>query len=239
MQFTINTVDKPYLEKAMREESALAKEVISVLALLMNEAFDPSKGIRWADLPKELHKDLDFGSLVRGVLRGSMDLKDISPDAFDALKVEVHPLAMLQPRKNYLEGGMRYHNWRNHFKLDEGTPVSEETVSNIFRKMLQHIRFVKIDQLRQALESHQIAAHRGLGDVQIEKLPFVPALRYQKKQFDDLHVGKFLEQYGLFDCGSIGFDETKCLACASDDLKLLGNHMGCMSCNAGYVRVDR
>ena len=239
MIFQINTADKPFLEKAMKEEPALAKEVISTLAALMNEAFDTDKGIRWIDLAKELHKDLDFGSLIRGILKGSMDLKDISPDAFDALKVEVHPLAMLQPRKNYLEGGMRYHNWRNHFKLDEGTPVNEETVSTIFRKMLQHIRFVKIDQLRQALESNQIAAHRGLGDEQVRKLPFFPALRYQKHQFDDLHVGKFLEQYGLFDCGAIGADEEMCPACGVDSLQSLGNHSGCMSCNAGFVKADR
>lgn len=238
MKFTIGTDDKPNLEKAMKENPEQAKEVISVFVSLMEEAFSRDKGVTWAELPKQLHKDLDFGSLVRGVLRGSLDLKDISPESFDALKVEIHPLAMLQPRKNYLDGSMRYTNWRNHFSLPDDAQVNEKTVADIFRKLLRYGRFVKIDELRKALEANQIAVHRGLGDVQMEKLPFTPALRYQREHFGELHVGKFMDEVGFFDCGTIGkgFEGPVCPACGHDSLDRIEDYALCLDCNAGFIK---
>lgn len=238
MEFTITLDDKPKLTKALQENPALVREVIGTFVWLMEDAFDESNGIRWADLPKQFDPSLTFNDLIRGILHGSLDLKGINPDAYDALKVEVHPLSMLQPRKNYLDGGVRYTNWRNHFRLPAEVAVNEDTIAKIFRTMLRHNRFIKIEQLRQHLEANQVVTYRGLGDAQMEKLPFYPALQYQKKLFGDLGVGKFYENVGFFDCGEVAIDETNCPACLHDDLKHVGGFKVCEACNAGYRKIS-
>jgi len=235
--FKIRLDDKPKLTKALQENPELAREVINTFVWLMEDAFDESNGIRWADLPKLFDPNLTFRDLIRGILHGSLDLKEINPDAYDALKVEVHPLGMLQPRPNYLDGGMRYVNWRSHFKLPADTAVNEETIARIFRTILRHTRYVKIEQLRKFLEANQVATYRGLGDEQVMKLPFYPALRYQQRMFGDLHVGKFYDDVGFFDCGDIAADETNCPACMHEGLQHVGGFKVCLSCNAGYRKV--
>lgn len=229
MKINIDTSDKPLLESLLKTDREAAKEIISTFTALMEEAI--AKG--WAKLAKDIHKDLKFGELVRGVLRGSLDLKDINPDAFDALGVEVHPLAILSPRKNYLEGGLRYTDWRGHFGLPEGTIMSEETVADIFRNMLRYTKYVKVKQLAQALENNQLATFRGLGDRNVELLPMVPALRYQRAKFGELQVGKLLEDNGFLECGEI-VDVSKCPACKREPLTVVGSYHCCYACNSGF-----
>lgn len=226
---SINLDDKPLLAKALKEDRALAIEVIGTFTALMEEAL--AKG--WTKFPKEFHRDLKFGDLIRGVLRGSLDLKDINPDAYDTLDIEVHPLAMLSPRKNYLEGGMRYFDWRGHFGLPEDTVVSEETVADIFRKMLRYTKYVRVKQLAQALETNQLATFRGIGDRNVELLPMMPAIRYQKEKFGDLYAGKLFDDNGFLDCGEIT-DVSYCPACKRTPLKVVGSYHCCYACNAGY-----
>lgn len=238
-EFKISLNDKPNMTKALQENPALVKEVIQTFVGLMEDSFDESNGIRWADLPKQFDLSLTFKDLIRGILHGSLDLKGINPDAYDALKVEVHPLAMLQPRKNYLDGSVRYTNWRNHFRLSPDTAVNEDTIAQIYRTMLRHMKYIKIDQLRTFLEANQVVTYRGLGDAQMEKLPFYPAMRYQREHFGDLHVGKFFNDNGSFDCGDIESEDEICPACdAIQPLAHVGKYKVCMACNAGYRKSE-
>ena len=230
---SINLDDKPLLAKALKEDRALAIEVIGTFTALMEEALEKN----WHKLPKEFHRDLKFGDIIRGVLRGSLDLKDINPDAFDTLDIEVHPLAMLSPRKNYLEGGLRYYAWREHFQLPEGTVVSEETIAEIFRKMLRYTKYVKIKQLAQALESNQLATFRGIGDRNVELLPMMPAIRYQKEKFGDLYAGKLLDDNGFLDGGEV-VDVSHCPACKRTPLTVIGSYHCCYACNLGVKEKE-
>jgi hypothetical protein len=233
-KFTIHLTDKPAISKLLEENPKLGKEVIGLFVSLIEES--AQKG--WATLPGEFHKDLSFSDLVRGILRGSLDLPDINPDAYDALKAEVHPLALLSPRKNYLDGGVKLYNWRNHFKLPEGTTVSEETVASIFRKLLRYGKYIKIEELAKALEANQLTTFRGLGERSVELLPMVPALRYQQRTKGDLAVGKFFDEIGFLDCGIIPEDFKEfemCPACEHPSLTMLGHHAVCLNCNAGFV----
>lgn len=234
MKFSIDTTDKPHLERAMKENPKLAQEVIGTFVSLMEESFDGSKGLPWTKIPAELHRDLTFNDLIHGILRGSLDLRAMNPDAFDALKIEVHPLSMLSPRKNWIDGSMRRYNWRGHFKMPEEAEITEETISNIFRKLLRYAKYIKVDDLYKAMEANQLTTFRGLGERSVALLPMVPALRYQKARFGDLHVGKFYDDIGFLDCGDLGEPKTHCPACTHPDLTVLGEYTGCLNCNAGF-----
>lgn len=232
--FNIKLGDKPHLSKALQETPQAAKEVIQAFVGLMEEAFDPVKGITWADLGKKLHPSLSFGQLVRGVLRGALDVKEINPEAYDVFFEEVHPLSMLSNRPDPL-GGTRYANWRKHFALPEATEINEDTVSQIIRKVLRYSRYLDVPTLYKYLDANQIVAYRGLGEENVRKLPFYPALIYQQKNMGALHVGTFLDDIGFFDCGAISIDEQACPACGHlDTLHQYGKYTGCASCNAGY-----
>lgn len=241
MEIKLNVDEsKPNLLKVMHENPALAKEVIGTFVQLMEESFSPDKGISWSELPKKLHKELTFQALIRGVLRGALDVQAMNPEAYDALQVEVHPLAMLSPRKNYLSGGMTVYNWRDHFKMPADTQVSEETVAQLIRKTLRYARYIKMEELHNALEYNQIATYRGMGDDQIAKLPMYPALRYQLK-IGALHVGKFFDDIGFLDCGTyeIGIDEDPiCQACGHEGVQDIGKYQVCLNCNAGYRKEE-
>jgi hypothetical protein len=230
--FTIRLDDKPNLTKALQTNPALAKQVIATFVSLMEESFDDSKGITWADLPQQLHQDLTFSDLVKGTLRGVLDTKKMNPITFDALQVEVHPLSILSPRKNYVDGVMKYYQWREHFKLPSDAYVSGELVEEILRKLLRYAKVLNIETLQRHIEANQITTYRGLGDEQVKKLPYYPALRYQRETFGDLHVGKFYDDVGFFDCGTS--DKDFCVACNRYDLQQIGKYKVCLSCNAGY-----
>lgn len=238
LTFKITLEDKPHLAKAFAEEKGLAGQIVRTFTMLMDEAFNPDNAIRWADLPKKLHKDLDFAALIGGILHGALDLKEMNPDAYEALKEEVHPLSMLQSRKNYLDGGMKSVNWRAHFRLPEESVVNQDTVTQIIRNLLRYSKYVKIEDLRVAMEANQIATYRGLGEVEIAKLPFLPAIRYQQKKFGDLHAGVMLPETGFFDCGPLEHDGPECPACKRQSLQALTETItACPDCNAGFTEA--
>lgn len=232
----MDTSDKPNLDALCKANPKLAKEVIETFVSLMEESCDPSKGIAWVDLPKKFSDQLSFRELLFGVLRGSLDLKGINPDAFDAIKEEVHPLSMLMPRRDYLNGGVRRYNWRNHFKLSSDATISEETIADIFRKLLRYYKYVKVDDLAWAMINNQVKTFEGLGERNIQTLPFIPALRYQSAKFGDLHVGKFFDDVGALDCG-MWVDTDECPACQapSEDMWVTGKYHICQNCNAGFI----
>jgi hypothetical protein len=238
VKIPLNLTDKPHLLNAIKTDKVLAKEVMETFAELMNEAFDPEKGIAWAYLPKKFNEGLTFRDLIKGILRGSLDLKSINPDAYDAIKEEVHPLSMLTPRWNYLENKFSYTNWRSHFRQPKDAVVDCETIANIFRKMLRYTKYVKIDELAWALVNKQIATFEGLGERNVENLPFVPALRYQQNLKGDLYVGTFLDDIGFFDCGSwLQGNDTQCPSCNHPEsiVSIGTKYKGCLDCNAGFV----
>lgn len=234
VDFKINVDDKPKLKQALAENPALAKEVIQTFVQMMEESFSESNGIRWADLPKELNDKLTFNDLIKGVLHGILSTKHINPDTFDVLKVEVHPLSILAPRKNYIDGGLKYYDWREIFKLEQSEPMDYNTISKILQKVMRYVKYLDVQTLAEHLQSNQIATYRGLGIEQVKRLPFYPALRYQQKTKGDLQVGKFYDDVGFFDCGDNEHDY--CLACNRYDLQNVGEYKVCLSCNAGYTK---
>lgn len=232
MSFTIKTDDKPKLDQLMRENPQAAKEIISTFVDLMEESLEQ----KWNELPQLFAgRDLSFRDMIKGILHGSLDLPEINPEAYDALKEEVHPLSMLAPRRDYLNGGTRTYNWRNHFRLPKDATVDQDTVAAIFRKLLRYYKYVKVDDLAYALINNQITTFKSMN--QAENLPFYPALRYQQQRFGDLHVGMFLVDIGAFDCGTDTKSE-ECLACGNpDDMWRIKDYKVCPRCNAGF-RID-
>jgi len=234
VDFKINVDDKPKLKQALAENPALAKEVIQTFVQMMEESFNSENGVRWADLAKELNEKLSFNDLIKGVLHGILSTKQINPDTFDVLKVEVHPLSILAPRKNYIDGGLKYYNWRDIFKLEANEPIDSNTISKILQKIMRYAKYLDVQTLAEHLQSNQIATYRGLGIEQVKRLPFYPALRYQQKIKGDLHVGKFLDEIGFFDCGEN--ENAYCVSCNRSDLYVIGDYRVCLSCNAGYTK---
>lgn len=231
MEFNIKTDNKPALEELLKTNKDAGVKLIKVFAELMEEAARE----RWYDLPQLFSRDLTLSDLVKGILHGVLNLPAINPDAYPVLKEEVHPLSMLSPRKNYLEGGIRYVDWRNHFRLPGDQQVNQQAIERIFRSMLRYYKFLDFEELAEAIDSNQIVAYRGLGERAIEHLPFIPALRYQKAMFGDLHVGKMYDEVGAFDCGLWTTDDTNdCAACQRPDTHKVGRYHICLACNAGF-----
>jgi hypothetical protein len=240
VEFKINTADKPKLEALMKSDSAKAKEIIGTFVSLIEESLDDSNAIPWVDLPEKFGGGLTFPQLIKGILHGALDLQNINPDLYDVLKEELHPLSMLTPRKDAMSGATRYHDWRNHFRLSPGTPVNQDAIESIFRKLLRYYKYVNIDDLAGALMYNQIATFKGMGDASVQKLPFFPALRYQKETQGELHVGKFIDSIGALDCGYFDeeWDDKTCPACKLETLKDLSIYSICLSCNAGFEHPD-
>lgn len=231
MEFKIKTDDKPNLDALLKADKKKALEVLSTFVELMEEAVREG----WHELPGQFSPDLSFKALVKGILHGSLDLRGINQDAYDVLKEEVHPLSMLAPRKNWLEGGVRYADWRKHFRLTPETEINQGTVEMIFRRLLRYYRYVDVEALAHALINRQVKTFEGLGERNVQNLPFMPALRYQQKHFGDLHVGKFFDNIGAFDCGILPqLEDSRCPACKSSAFEDTGEYRLCLSCNAGF-----
>lgn len=240
MEFKINTSDKPKLEALMKSNPAKAKEIIGTFVSLIEESLDDSNAIPWVDLPAKFGGGLTFPQLIKGILHGSLDLKNINPELYDVLKEEVHPLSMLTARKDALTGEVKYSDWRKQFQLPAGTPVNQATIETIFRKLLRYYKYVDIDDLAGAIMYNQIATFKGMGDHNVQVLPFFPALRYQKENMGELHVGTFIDDIGALDCGRWdgGIEHPHCPACVHHDIEDLGKYMLCLSCNAGFEKAE-
>ena len=239
MKFSIDTSDKPKLEALMKSDKVKAKEIINTFVSLIEESLDDSNAIPWVDLPEKFGGGLTFPQLIKGILHGSLDLKDLNPKAYDVFKEEVHPLSMLMPRKDDMSGEIRYHDWRNHFKMPPNTPVNQDTIEGIFRKLLRYYKYVKIEDLAGALMSNQIATHKGLGEPNVKVLPFYPALKYQEETKGELHVGMFIDDIGALDCGELSDGHAEsCPACITGMLEDVGKYMICPNCNAGFRKAE-
>jgi hypothetical protein len=235
MEFKIKTDDKPNLDRLLSDSATKkqAMEVISTFVELMDYACNPDNSIPWIDLPKKFSQELTFKELIHGILKGSLDLKDIDPEAYDVIKEEVHPLSMLTPRWNHLEDKMIYKNWRSHFRLPKDSQVNQETIAAIFRKLLRYYKYVNVESLASAIINNQVATFQSMDQAKL--LPFYPALRYQQETKGDLAVGKFLDEIGSLDCGTLhNPEDDQCPACKVDTLNRIGNFLVCPSCNGGW-----
>lgn len=239
-KFDIKLTDKPNLSAAMLENPKLASEVIGTFVALAEEAFDKNKGVTWAELPKQLHKDLTFSDLIRGILRGALDVKEMDREMFDTFKVEVHPLSILSARpSDYDPKLLKASNWRVHFKVDKDYKIGEELVSDIIRKMFAYTRWVPLNEFYEAFNTNALIAYRGKADLAVQNLPFIPALNYQQRMFSSLTVGKRLMDTGLFDCGTIDHEPDNCPVCKfpKESMFKYQDLHGCYNCNAGFREV--
>lgn len=233
------TIDesKPHLYDLYNKEPKRAAEVVGLFVQLMEEACSTEQsGIAWIDLPQLFDsRNLSLADLIKGVLHGALDVKQIDPENFDVWGEELHPLSMLSPRPNYLSMETINYDWRGHFRLPNDAKVNQQTIEDIFRKLLRYYKYVDVEQLAKALINNQVKTYEGLGERNIENLPFVPALRFQKFAFGDLHVGKFFDHIGFFDCGNwVDGDSLHCPACKREDITSVGTYKVCKSCNAGF-----
>jgi hypothetical protein len=106
--------------------------------------------------------------------------------------------------------------------------VSQESLEKIIRKMLYLVRWFDIDTVSKSLVSNQFPVIDGKD---IMKLPFQPALRYQKENLGELYVGKFLHEIGALNCGHIESNTHTCPACnigAYLKLKIIKSALGAM-----------
>lgn len=232
MEFGINLDDKPALSKLMKEDVDSFREVVGTFVNLMEVAAEKN----WIELPKAIHTSMSFNDVVTGVLNAVMTTKEIEPEAYTALESDIHPLSLLSDkRKNLIMGNEEEYDWKSHFALDSNE-VSRETIEHIIRKILYLVRWFDIESVSQALITQQfpvVDAH------DIKKLPFQPALMYQKENLGELYIGKFLHDIGAFNCGEIEEDIDECPACQIGKLQMVHNHKVCPRCNAGYILTPK
>lgn len=235
---------RPHLHAALNNAET-TKETLQLIGLFMDladEALDPEKGIRWVDLPGKFHKDLTFPDLLRGIIKGCLDVREINEENFDTLGADLHPLAMFTHKEITSSGGVKvnYNKWREHFQM-EGKP-NEESITMIIRNLMRYGRYVNFKLIFDNLKTDwQVnSLYRGLGAEHVKRLPFYPALKYQEKLYGELGgVGKMFDEIGSFDCGDLSNyegDET-CPACKVGRLwNIVGFHV-CDMCNAGFKNV--
>jgi len=231
--FNIKLDDKPYLNNLRRENIESFKTVVSTFVNLMEMAAEKD----WHKLPNAIHTSLSFSDIVSGVLNAVMTTKEIDPEAYSTLEYDLHPLALISDkRKNIITNESEPYNWMAHFSMDTNE-VSKESLEKIIRKMLYLVRWFDIDTVSKSLVSNQFPV---IDAKDIMKLPFQPALQYQKEHLGELYVGKFFHDIGALNCGTLDSDPNNhCRACKVGELKHIGigeNHYQvCSRCNAGFI----
>lgn len=225
-QFIIKLDDKPHLTKLKETDVEAFKTIVGTFVRLMETAAEK----KWYDLPKAIHSSLSFEDIVTAILNGTMTTQELNPEAYAVFENDLHPLALLSDqRKNIITGEQGYTDWRTHFALDSDT-ISRETVERIIRKILYLVRWFDVERISEQLLASQFPV---IDEKDIQKLPFQPALKYQK-ELGELHVGKFFHDVGAFNCGEVDKDVDNCLACKVGELKPIHNYKVCPRCNAGF-----
>lgn len=101
--------------------------------------------------------------------------------------------------------------------------------------MLYLVRWFDVESVSKSLLTNTFPV---VDDKDIRKLPFQPALMYQKNHLGDLYIGKFFHDIGAFNCGKIERGTHTCPACNISKLVEVddeGKHNVCPRCNAGFV----
>lgn len=223
--------DKPNLKALAESDPAAFREILTASLKLAEEAADRSREIPWEKLPGMLHPELTFEGLLIGVMDGLLSAKELHGDMYEILKADLHPLSLLKPQR--VGGSIKYNHWRDHFAMPSNASVGPEAIADILRKLLYYARFIKIEDFGQAFIGKQMEVHKALPELSAEKLPFVPALRYQQANHGDLNVGRFWTEIGAFYGGIKDHPGPECPACHDIELKRLGAFQVCPTCNLG------
>jgi hypothetical protein len=228
--FNIKLDDKPNLNNMSKNDKEAFRTIVGTFVNLMEVAAEK----QWHKLPEAIHTSLSFNDVVSGVLNAVMSTKDIDPEAYATLEYDLHPLALISDkRKNMITGERETYDWRSHFAMDTNE-VSKESLEKLIRKLFYLVRWFDIDTVSKSLVSNQFPVIDGKD---IMKLPFQPALKYQKEHLGELYVGKFLHDVGALNCGTI-IDENWCPACKMGYLEYpehIENTAICPRCNAGFI----
>ncbi len=231
---------KPNLKRLRGENKEAFMNVIKTFIGLAEEAADLKAPIPWFEVPGMLNDKMTFKMLTTAVMRAMFKVKDINPDHFSVLGATIHPLSRFSALKP--NGSKDYSSWRRHFALDEDSDINEDSIEQIIRKMLYYMRYIDINTFGQAHMSNQMESYKALGMEAAEKLPFIPALRYQQEHFGDLAVGQFWHDIGAFKCGEVTSEiDTNwgCLACSVGAMTEFEAYRVCDTCNAGFkVKAD-
>jgi hypothetical protein len=219
---------KPHLQKAMKSDPARAKEVIGTFVEMMEHAFEYG----WAELPRKFHPDLTFKGMIHDILHGVLDLKELDPKFYDLLGVAVHPFGLFSykvPNLNRPEG-FNFYDWQRHFDWKDG---DLPPIQSILRKLLYYARYIEIDKLGDAMFRKDMDLYL----VERDPSPLIavhPAVKYQKDKLGERFAGKFIDKYGLFDCGPLPEGAKSCPACTTGMLTPLSDVLACMRCGAGF-----
>lgn len=231
--------DKPNLTKLYATEPATMKMILSTMIQMAEKAADPDthNRIPWYKLPFMLNEKLTFATLVEALFEAMFEVPGMHPDNFAVMGADIHPLAKLQrkfdePAKDEND----YTNWRRHFDLPDDAVIDKTTLVEIMRKIFYYTRFIPVKEFGQAHLSRQLEAHKAIPELAVEKLPFVPALRYQMEHFKPLQVGRFWKDVGAFYGGSFPADSDTydCPACKTHTVQKIGEYLVCPGCNIGF-----
>lgn len=229
--FEINLDTKPALRSLINDDVDVFREIVGTFVNLMEVAAEK----KWYELPEQIHTSLSFKEVVNGVLNAVMTTKEIEPKAYVTLESDLHPLALLSDkRKDVISGEPESYDWKSHFSLGSNE-ISQETLEKIIRKMLYLVRWFDINEVSKALISREFPIN---DPEDMAKLPFQPALVYQKEHMGELYIGKFFHDIGAFNCGGL-LDEfsNTCPSCKIGELVQIQNYKVCPRCNAGFEEL--
>jgi hypothetical protein len=229
--FNITLDDKPALTALKGQDIEAFKEVVGTFVGLMETA----AANQWHTLPDSIHTSLSFNDVVTGVLNAVMTTEQINPEAYTTLESDLHPLALLSDkRKDLISGEREVYDWKRHFSMDSNE-VSKDAIEKVIRKILYLVRWFDIESVSKAMITQQFPV---VDAKDIQKLPFQPALQYQKSNLGELHIGKFLHDIGALNCGVVDKEIEKCPACSVGMLENVKSYRVCPRCNAGYALTE-
>ena len=231
---------RPNLKALRAKDKDKFLYIVKTFMELAEEAADSNVPIPWYELPYMLNPNLTMKMVAAATLRAVFRVDQLNKDTFSVLGATLHPLSHFGERS--INTGGKYSSWQRYFMLEPDTPIDGDAVEQTIRKLLYYARYIDVEKFGHALLSNQLEAYKALGQENLEKLPFQPALRYQKEKFGDLKVGQFWHDIGAFDCGEITHEAAVnwgCPSCGTGVVVEVGSYSVCESCNAGFkIKAD-
>lgn len=229
--------DKPNLAQLYISDAKSFRMVLSTMLAMAERAADQNRENRipWYQLPFLVNNKLDFPMLVEAMFEAIFEVQGLHPENFTVMGADLHPLAVLK-KDSKPKDDEDYSSWRRHFNLPEDAEVTKDTIVDILRSVLYYTRFIPVKEFGQAHLSRQLEVHKADPELALEKLPFVPALNYQRDHFKPLQIGRFWKDIGAFYGGVLpeDHDSYDCPACKTHKLERIGNYLVCPGCNIGF-----